>query len=117
MEDQIMDCEEKIDEYERKENTAQHVILLTTSICLGMKIKNLPSAKEMWEEVKKDATTKSTLFLTDAEDKLASMKCHEATNAKTHLAELMAHFNLMVQRKENLTQMGSTISDMCFNAM
>ena len=67
--------------------------------------------------MKKDATTKSTLFLIDAEDELASMKCQEATDAKTHLAELTAHFNLMVQRKENLIEMGSSISDTRFNAM
>jgi len=45
------------------------------------------------------------------------MKCQEATDAKTHLAELTAHFNLMVQRKENLIEMGSSISDTRFNAM
>ena len=116
-EEQIMEREEKIDEYEWKENTAQHIILSTTSIRLGTKIKNLKSAKEMWEGVKKNATTKSTLFLIDAEDELASMKCQEATDAKTHLAELTAHFNLMVQCKENLIEMGSSISDTRFNAM
>ena len=29
--------------------------------------------KKMWEKVKKDATTKSTLYLIDAEDQLESM--------------------------------------------
>jgi len=120
MEEQIMEREEKIDEYECKENTTRHIILSTTSIRLGAKIKNLISAKEMWEEVKKDATTKSTLFLIDVEDELASMKCQEATDAKTHLAhlaEITAHFHLMVQHKENLIKMGSSILDTCFNAM
>jgi hypothetical protein len=114
-EEQIMECEEKIDEYECKENTVQHVILSTMSICLGVKIKNLKSAKELWEKVKKDATIKSTLFLIDAEDELASMKCQEVTNAKTHLAEITAHFNLMIQHKENLIKMGLSISDTRFN--
>jgi len=67
--------------------------------------------------VKKGATTKSTLFLIDAEDELASMKCQEATDTKTHLAELTTHFDLMVQSKENLIKMGSSISDAHFNAM
>ena len=61
-EEQIMECEEKIDKYDRKENITHHVILSTTSIHLGMKVKNLGTAKEMWDEVKRDATTKSTLF-------------------------------------------------------
>ena len=88
-----MECE-KID---RKENTAHHVILSTTSICLGVKVKNLKTAKEMWEEVKKDATTKSTLFIIDAEDKLFTIKCQESSNVKIHLTKIMAHFDLMVQ--------------------
>jgi hypothetical protein len=57
----------------------------------------------MWE-VKKDATTKGTLFLIDAKDELMSMKFHKATDVKNHLAKLTAHFNLMVQCKENLTK-------------
>ena len=71
----------------------------------------------MWEELKKDTTTKSTLFLSDAEDELASMKCRRSTDVKTHLAELTAHFNLMVRHKENLIEMGLLISDTHFNAM
>jgi len=45
------------------------------------------------------------------------MKCQEATMPKTHLAELTAHFNLMVNVRENLIEMGSSISDTRFNAM
>ena len=115
-EEQIMEREEKIDEYDRKQNTARHVILSTTSIRLGAKVKNLKTAKEMWEEVKKDATT-NTLFIIDAEDELSNMKCQESSDAKIHLTEITAHFNLMVQRKENLIQMGSSISDTRFNAI
>ena len=114
--EKIMEHEEKIDKYDRKENTACHVILLTTLIHLGAKVKNLKMVKEMWEEVKKDAT-KSTLFIIDVEDELASMKCQELSDAKIYLTEITAHFNLMVHRKENLIQMGSSISDTCFNAM
>jgi len=44
-EEKIMEREERFDEYERKENTARHVILSTTSIRLGAKIKNLKSAR------------------------------------------------------------------------
>ena len=104
----------KIEEYEKKQYLAQHVILSTTSIRLGAKIKNLKTAKEMWDTVKTDATTKSTLYLIDAEDQLASMRCHESSDPKTHLAELKAHFELMVQYCDNLTNMGSTFSNTHF---
>ena len=79
-----------------------------------MKVKNLKTAKEMWVEVKKDATTKSTLFIIDVE---STMKCQESSDMKTHLTSITAHFNLMVQQKENLLQMGSSISDTHFNAI
>lgn len=107
--------EEKIDEYDRKENTVYHVILSTTSTWLGTKVKNLKTVKKMWEEVKRDMTSKSTLFIIDVEDKLSTMKCQESSDSKTHLTKIIAHFNLMVQWKENLLQMGSLISDTHFN--
>ena len=75
----------KMQEYERKEYLAQHVILSTTSTHLGSKIKNLMMAKEMWETVKDDVTTKSSLYILDAEDQLASMKLAENEDLKAHL--------------------------------
>ena len=51
----------------------------------------------MWEEINRYATTKSTLFIIDAEDELASMKCQELSDANTYLMEITAHFNLVVQ--------------------
>ena len=73
-EEQIEARETRIIDYEKREYLAQHVILSTTSTRLGAKIKDMKSAKEMWEVVKADATTKSTLHIIDAEDQLASMK-------------------------------------------
>ena len=110
-EEQLEAREENIEAYEKKEYLAQHVILSTTSPRLGAKIKNMGTAKEMWEAVKSDATTKSTLYLIDAEDQLASMRCEESPDPKTHLLELRAHFELMIKRRDNLTTMGSTVSD------
>ena len=62
-----------------------------------------------------DTNTKSTLFIIDAEDELSTVKCQESSDAKTHLTKITAYFNLMVQWKENLLQMGSSISDTCFD--
>ena len=116
-EDQIEARESKIVDYDKREYLAQHVILSTTSTRLGSKIKNLKTAKEMWDMVKADATTQSTLFLLNAEDQLASMKLADNTDPKTHLSELKDHFQLMMHRHDNLLKMGSTLSDSCFNTI
>ena len=115
MEEQIEAKEACIIEYEKREYLTQHVILSTTSIHLGRKIKDLKSAKDMWDVVKADATTKSTLYLLDAEDQLASMKLSKNDDPKAHLNGLKQHFQLMLQRRDNLTKMGSTLSDTHFN--
>ena len=67
--------------------------------------------------VKADATTKSTLFLLDAEDQLTSMKLADNTDPKTHLSELRDHFQLMMHRHNNLLKMGSTLSNSHFNTI
>jgi hypothetical protein len=110
-EEQIEACKAKIDKYEKKEFLAQHIIMSTTSPRLGVKIKNMKMLKEMWDAVKQDATTKSTLYIIDAEDELLSMQCNDSTDTKTHLADLKDHFNLMLQRHNNLAGMGSALSD------
>ena len=63
----------RIVEFEKCEYLTQHIILSTTSIWLGAVIKNLKTVKEMWDKVKNSATTKSTLYLIDAEAQLVSM--------------------------------------------
>ena len=65
--------------------------------------------------VKVDTITKSTLYLLDAEDQLASMKLGENDNPRAHLNDLMQHFQLMLQCCDNLIKMGLTISDTHFN--
>ena len=49
-------------------------------------------AEEMWKKVKSNMTTKSTLFMLDAEDQLTSMKLLDNEDSKTHLSELKFHF-------------------------
>ena len=88
-------------EFEKKEYLAQHIILLTMSVRLGAKIKDLDSAKDMWMKVKADATMKSTLYLIDAEDQLTSMKLQDNDDPKTHLSELKTHFQTMLQPSSN----------------
>ena len=80
-----------------KEYLTQHIILSMTSTCLGSKIKELKTTKEMWKVVVADVMTKSTLFLLDAEEQLTSMKLSDNQDSKTHPAELKQHFQLMLQ--------------------
>ena len=74
-----------------------------TSTCLGNKIKNLKTLHDMWDAVKVDATTKSTLFLLDTEDQLASMKLVENDDSKAHGGQtaLPAHGTATQQSPEN----------------
>ena len=115
MEEQLELKEAKMIEFEKREYLAQHIILLTMSVRLGAKIKDLDSAKAMWTKVKSDTTMKSTLYLIDAEDQLTSMKLQDNDNPKTHLSELKTHFQTMLQCHDNLVQMGLALSDTRFN--
>ena len=116
-EDQIEAKETKIMDYDKCEYLAQHIILSTTSTCLSANIKNLKLTHEMWDAVKVDTTTKSMLYLLDAEDQLASMKLADNNNPKSHFAEVEQHFQLMTEHHDNLIMVGSTISDMCYNTI
>ena len=117
MEDQIKARETKIIDYDKREYLAQHVILSMTSTRLGNKIKNLKASHDMWDVVKVDAMTKSTLVLLDTEDQLASMKLAENNDPKVHLTEVKQHFQLMGQQQDNLLKMGSMISNSHYNTI
>ena len=117
MEDQIEAREMKIIDYNKREYLAQHVILSTTATHLSSKIKNLKTSHDMWDAIKVDAMTKSTLFLLDMEDQLASMRLTENDNPKAHLIEVKQYFQLMGQWHNNLLKMGSTISNLCYNTI
>jgi len=116
-EEQIETREIRITDFDKKEYLAQHIILSTTLTRLGSKIKELKTAKEMWEIVVADVTMKSTLFLLDAKEQLMSMKLSDNDDSKAHLAKIKQHFQLMLQRQENLIKMGSTLSDTHFNTL
>ena len=98
-------------DFEKKEYLTQHIILSTTLTCLGSKIKELKTTKEMWKVVVADVTMKSMLFLLDAEEQLMSMKLSDNQDSKAHLVELKQHFQLMLQHWDNLLKMGSMLSD------
>ena len=114
-ENQIELKEVKILEFEKREYLARHILMSTTSTRLANKIKGLPTAEGMWKVVKEDATSKSTLYLLDAEDQLSSVP--DNSDPKIHLSELKAHFQLMLQQCDNLKKIGSTMSETHFNIM
>jgi hypothetical protein len=61
-EDQLEAKKKKIQDFEQKEYLAQYFILSSTSPHLSQKLLNLTTAKDMWDAVKHDATTKSSLL-------------------------------------------------------
>ena len=95
--DQVESKELKIVDYDKKEYLAQHVILSTTSMQLRIKLKSLKTTKEMWDIVKTDAMSKSTLYILDAEDQLSSMKLKDNEDPATHHSKLKQHIQLMLQ--------------------
>ena len=114
---QIEAKESRIIEFEKHEYLARHILMSTTSTWLATKIKNLLTAKDMWKAVKEDATSKSTLYILDAEDQLSSMKLADNEDPKTHLSEMKQHFQPMLQRRDNLLKMGSEMSAKRFNVI
>src|SRR5271168_995920 len=114
-EDQLDAKESKIIEFEKWEYLSRHILLSTTSTRLGAKIKDLKTAEAMWKVVTDDTTLKSTLYLLDTEDQLTSMKLADDEDPKTHLSELKQKFHLMLQRRNNLITIGSTMSESRFN--
>ena len=116
-EDQIDAKGSKILDFEKREYLAWHMLLSTTSICLRSKIKDLATAEDMWKVVKNDATSKSTLYILNAEDQLSSMKLVDNNDLKTHLVELKNHFQTMLQHRDNLMKIRSTMLDTHFNTI
>jgi gag-polypeptide of LTR copia-type len=114
-ENQIKAKESKIMEFKKREYLARHILMSTTFTHLTTKIKGLLTPEDMYKAVKDDTTLKSTLFLLDAKDQLLSMKLTDNDDPKTHLAELKTHFQLMMQRWDNLMKLGSVISETRFN--
>ena len=53
-EEQIEACKHRIEDFTKAASLAKHIILSMMSARIGMKIKTLTTAKEMWDEVKKD---------------------------------------------------------------
>ena len=115
MDEQLETWEARIVKFEKCEYFAQHIILSPSS--------DLVLSSKTWRWWSRcgiqwnDATTKSTFYLIDAEDQLASMCVNDTDDPKTHLTELKQHFELMTKHYENLGQMGSTTSDTHFATM
>ena len=115
--EQIEARETQTIKFDKHEYLPQHTTLSTTLTHLSAKIKDMKTTQDMWNAVKPDATTKSMIYLLDAEDQLVSMKLSDNNDPKTHLAELKQHFQLMSQCHDYLTKMGFTLSDSWYNTI
>jgi hypothetical protein len=111
IEDQIKARERRIMEYEQKEYLAQHLILSPTLPHLSQKLLQHTTAKTMWDDIKLDATTKSSLHQVNILNRLQTMKCPSSSDLKTHLSEVKSHFEKMTQLREHLLVTNSPISD------
>src|ERR1700722_10054036 len=76
--DQVEAKEKKLDEYEQKLHLARHILQNSVSPRLYSLIKNMPSPKDMWDAIKRDATSKSQLQIVDTRRKLLDLKCEES---------------------------------------
>jgi len=82
--EQLEAKEKRLSDHKQKEYLAQHLILSSTSPRLSQKILHETTAKAMWDAVKLDATTKSSLHRIDI------------------LSEVRNHFEKMTQLREHL---------------
>jgi hypothetical protein len=62
------------------------------------------NAKDMWHKVKKDTTTQTKIFQSNARCRIQDMRCDESGDMKTHLTG-------MVQLCDELVRMGSSVLD------
>jgi hypothetical protein len=108
--DEIDAKERKFEEYEQKEYMAQHVILSTISLRLSSTVKSKSNAKEMWDAVKLDATSKSKMHQVDTRRRLQQIQCDEDGDVRTHLIE-------MVKLRDELTAMGCSIDEAEFTTI
>src|SRR5271170_759862 len=87
--DQIEAKEKKLDEYDQKLHLARHILQNSVSPRLSTQIKNMTSPKDMWDAIKRDATSKSQLQIVDTRRKLLDLKCEESGDIKTHLNQVV----------------------------
>jgi hypothetical protein len=74
-------------------------------------------AKDMWDAVKHDATTKSSLHEVDILNQLQTIKCPSSADPKTHLAEVKAHFKKMTERREFLHVTKAPVTDSTYTTI
>src|ERR1700722_16772045 len=109
-EDQIEAREKQIEIYNKHQYLAKHMLLTSVSPRLSTLIMPLATAKEMWDQIKNDATKKSKLCQVDTRRRLQESQCEEADDMPTHL-------NKLVQLKNELHGMGAAIPDEDFTTI
>jgi len=109
-EDQIEAREKRIETFNKRQFLAKHMLLTSVSPRLSTLIMPLKTAKEMWDEIKKDATKKSKLCQVDTRRRLQESRCEEGDDMPTHL-------NKLVHLRNELDGMGASIPDEDFTTI
>src|ERR1700731_132937 len=74
---EIQDLERAMDEYEKKEYAARHIMLTTVSPHLSMILRANTSAAQMWQQIVSDSMKKSRVRQVDTRRRLQELRCPE----------------------------------------
>jgi len=104
------ELEDKTDEWYQKDGLVSQHILSTITDRLLIRVKNLPDASKIWEEIRTIHEGKTELVQIDLRRRLQETRCEEAADVRNHISEL-------VRMREQLAGMGAVIDERDFFAI
>src|SRR5882762_10759793 len=81
--------EDKIDEWYQKDSLAKQHIFSTIMNRLLLRVKKLPNASEIWEEIRHIHEGKTELVQVDLRRRLQDTRCEEEADVRNHFSELL----------------------------
>lgn len=107
---QIKDYQADFDDYDQKEAEAKDIIfdIVSKSTFMNLQIDDTTTAAQAWQRLLDIYQKKTPMVRTDLRTKLASMKCLEGGNMRSHISD-------MRELRETLAGMGASIDDEDFN--
>jgi len=102
--------DDKIDEWYQKDALVKQHIYSTISNRLLWRVKGLPDASKIWDEIRKVHEGKTELVQVDLRRRLQETRCGEGEDVRDHFSELM-------HMREQLAGMGATIEERDFYAI
>jgi len=110
MDAEIEAQDNKIDEWYQKDALVKQHIFSTISDRLLLRVKGLPDASKIWNEICKVHEGKTELVQVDLRRRLQETRCGEGEDVRDHFSELM-------HMCEQLAGMGATIEERDFYAI